>query len=298
MSNLLLKKLLFLFFTAFLLGVSGWAHSALYTTVTGYYKTMVNNYMYYYWVNGTYVWGPEGSPGDVICQRAGGCTVGICMWDLKGRPVTNNPFDSYTCSGYGESSTKNSSITIPNGATVSDAQIKWAAEKGSSGGFRIYAGIFYNSQPFSIAGNACMGLLVWPSVNQMADSGGKLISGQACGILPPNDLQCTTSGKVDIDYGTLEASKLNGATATTTFSLTCDRDATATIKLNDSVIDLGRNGDLTAAISIGGKDLATGSDVAVTNGTVTTTITSTLKAKGTPAAGPFEGSSVLIISYQ
>lgn len=116
--------------------------------------------------------------------------------------------------------------------------------------------------------------------------------------MPPPDLVCTTSGKVTIDYGTLDSSKLNGATASTTLSITCNQAATATIQLNDSVIDLGRKGDLTAAISIGGKDLATGSDIAVKDGTVTATITSTLKAKGTPAAGAFEGSGVLIIGYQ
>ncbi|MDW5500715.1 hypothetical protein R6Y99_13060 [Pseudomonas lundensis] len=122
--------------------------------------------------------------------------------------------------------------------------------------------------------------------------------GTGCGLVPPANLTCTTSGKVTIDYGSLEASKLNGATANTTFSFTCNQAATATIKLNGSVIDLGRNGDLTAVISIGGKDLATGSDLAVKDGTVTATITSTLKAKGTPAVGPFEGSGVLIIGYQ
>ncbi|WP_261420805.1 hypothetical protein [Serratia quinivorans] len=110
-------------------------------------------------------------------------------------------------------------------------------------------------------------------------------------------MSCTTSGKVTIDYGTLDGSKLNGATASTNLSFTCNQAATATIKLNDSVIDLGRKGDLTAAISINGKDLASGSDVAVKSGTVTTTITSTLKVKGTPAAGAFEGSGVLIIGY-
>ncbi|CAI1984046.1 Uncharacterised protein [Serratia quinivorans] len=130
-----------------------------------------------------------------------------------------------------------------------------------------------------------------------AQRGSLFPGGASCGAVPPADLTCNTSGKVTIDYGTLDGSKLNGATASTNLSFTCNQAATATIKLNDSVIDLGRKGDLTAAISINGKDLASGSDVAVKSGTVTTTITSTLKAKGTPAAGAFEGSGVLIIGY-
>jgi hypothetical protein len=130
-----------------------------------------------------------------------------------------------------------------------------------------------------------------------AGRGAVFPGGSSCGQIPPLNLACTTSGKVTIDYGTLSSGQLNGATASTNLSFICNQAATASIKLNNSVIDLGRNGDLTAAISIGGKDLASGSDVAVTNGTVTTTITSTLKAKGTPAAGAFEGSGVLIIGY-
>ncbi|CAI0788847.1 Uncharacterised protein [Serratia quinivorans] len=286
------RKLATLFSAAFLLAVSGSAYSGAYLTTSSYESVTID--AIHYWAYGSYQWSSEES-NSVICHRVGGCTVGICLWDL--RPKIPSTGRSLTCTDYAEASVRDYTIVVPDGATVADVQAQWVAEKGASGNFRVYLGWFYPGK-FEPAGNSCMGFLLWPLVGGVGSPNASLIAGQSCGILPPADLKCTTSGKVEIDYGTLEASKLNGATATTTFSLTCDRDATATIKLNDSVIDLGRKGDLTAAISIGGKDLATGSDVAVKNGTVTTTITSTLKAKGTPAVGPFEGSGVLIISYQ
>ncbi|CAI0957848.1 Uncharacterised protein [Serratia quinivorans] len=182
-------------------------------------------------------------------------------------------------------------ITIPSGTTANGAQKLWAAKYGTSGSWQLgpWSQPTYNTN--------CVGIAVW-NTQVTGIPIGTIFPGSSCGLIPPLNLACDTSGKVTIDYGTLSSGQLNGATASTTLSFTCNQAATATIKLNSSVIDLGRKGDLTAAISIGGKDLATGSNVAVKNGTVTTTITSTLKAKGTPAAGPFEGSGVLIISYQ
>jgi hypothetical protein len=181
--------------------------------------------------------------------------------------------------------------TIRSGMTATQAQQVWVSKHGTSGSWRV--------GPSGLAGaydQNCVGFVV---ENNTGIFGGAIpIIGTNCGKVPPLDLVCTTSGKVIIDYGTLSSGQLNGATASTTLTFACNQAATATIKLNGSDIDLGRKGDLTAAISIDGKDLATGSDVAVKNGTVTTTITSTLKAKGTPAVGPFEGSGVLIVSYQ
>lgn len=183
-------------------------------------------------------------------------------------------------------------VTLPRGTTASEAQKLWAAKYGTSGTWQL------GPRGYPVFGSDCSAFIIWNGVMTPLGNSATVFPGTGCGLVPPANLTCTTSGKVTIDYGSLEASKLNGATANTTFSFTCNQAATATIKLNGSVIDLGRNGELTAAISIGGKDLATGSDITVKNGSVTTTITSTLKAKGTPAAGPFEGSGVLIIGYQ
>jgi hypothetical protein len=182
-------------------------------------------------------------------------------------------------------------VKLPNGTTESQAQKLWAAKYGTSGTWELGPW----SQP--AFNSSCVGIAVW-NINAVISIQGVRFPGSSCGVVPPLNLACDTSGKVTIDYGTLSSGQLNGATASTTLTFACNQAATATITLNDSVIDLGRKGDLTAAISIGGKDLASGSDVAVKNGTVTTTITSTLKAKGTPAAGAFEGSGVLIIGYQ
>lgn len=224
-------------------------------------------------------WEWKEQSGNVpICHSSTrrGCTIAICI----------KQYDWY-CNSYKEQYI-NKYIYVPNGTTAAQAQAVWAAKYGTSGSWSV------NNWATAISISTCFGMAIWPSENYALSD---FIVGSSCATPPPVDLSCTTSGKVTIDYGTLDGSKLNGATASTNLSFTCNQAATAAIKLNDSVIDLGRKGDLTAAISINGKDLASGSDVAVKSGTVTTTITSTLKAKGTPAAGAFEGSGVLIIGY-
>ncbi|MFS7161958.1 hypothetical protein AB6825_22490 [Serratia proteamaculans] len=230
-------------------------------------------------------WDWKEQSGDVsICNstKRGGCVVALCTRHVWYQCLSTD--GGMTISGM--------AITVPNGTTAAQAQVAWAAKYGTSGYWSIR-----NWQMSAMVDlrEYCIGITIYPRSNSDLS---EFIPGSNCAEPPPPDLSCITSGKVTIDYGTLDGSKLNGATASTNLSFTCNQAATATIKLNDNVIDLGRKGDLTAAISIGGKDLAIGSDVAVKSGTVTTTITSTLKAKGTPAAGAFEGSGVLIIGYQ
>lgn len=225
-------------------------------------------------------WEWKEQSGDIaICHSTSGlgCVVAICIKKYQ-----------WFCDMHKDTNI-NKYIYIRNGSTAAQAQAAWAAKYGTSGTWIV------NGWGTGISISTCFGMVTWPSENYRLSD---FIAGSSCATPPPVNLTCTTSGKVTIDYGTLDGSKLNGATASSNLSITCNQAATATVKMNDSVIDLGRKGDLTAAISIGGKDLATGSDVAVKNGTVTTTITSTLKAKGTPAAGAFEGSGVLIIGYQ
>lgn len=229
-------------------------------------------------------WDWKEQSGDVsICNstKRGGCVITLCTKHAWYQCISTD--NGITISGM--------TVTVPNGTTAAQAQVAWAAKYGTSGYWSIRdwrLSALINLKEY------CIGITIYPRSNPDLS---EFIPGSSCAEPPPPNLSCTTSGKVTIDYGTLDGSKLNGATASTTLSFTCNQAATANIKLNDSVIDLGRSGDLTAAISIGGKDLATGSNVAVKNGTVTTTITSTLKAKGTPAAGAFEGSGVLIIGY-
>ncbi|MFS7188711.1 hypothetical protein AB6848_24915 [Serratia proteamaculans] len=228
-------------------------------------------------------WEWSSQVGDAsLCSQRGGCSMSLCLF----RTMSMTPI-STKCVG----NTAILNVNLPRGTTESQAQKLWVAKYGTSGTWYI--------GPWSLPAwnTECIGLAVW-NINTSFGVQGIIFPGSSCGKAPPLNLACDTSGKVTIDYGTLSSGQLNGATASTNLSFTCNQAATATIKLNDSVIDLGRKGDLTAAISIGGKDLASGSDVAVTNGTVTTTITSTLKAKGTPVAGAFEGSGVLIIGYQ
>ncbi|WP_413502409.1 hypothetical protein [Serratia proteamaculans] len=216
-------------------------------------------------------WEWKEQTGDVsICNIPTGCFLKLTDYPQRLGPRIK---------GYGM-------LNIGFGSTATQAQAKWASFYGTSGSWSVQTTMGFT--PIT----TCFGMVI------MSGPQLEFIPGSSCASPPPVNLSCTTSGKVTIDYGTLDGSKLNGTTASTTLSITCNQAATATIKLNDSVIDLGRKGDLTAAISIGGKDLASGSDVAVKSGTVTTTITSTLKAKGTPAAGAFEGSGVLIIGYQ
>lgn len=224
-------------------------------------------------------WEWKEQSGDIaICHSTTrqGCVVAICIKSYL-----------WYCDSYKDAYI-NKYIYIRNGTTAAQAQAAWAAKYGTSGSWSV------SNWDTAVSISTCFGIVTWPTNNYSLSD---FIAGSSCAVPPPVNLTCTTSGKVTIDYGTLDGSKLNGVTASTNLSITCNQSATATVKMNDSVIDLGRKGDLTAAISINGKDLASGSDVAVTNGTVTTTITSTLKAKGTPAAGAFEGSGVLIIGY-
>lgn len=276
------------------LGVS-LANAASYVSVDRYWQTTggsgstAGGFTDGNW-SGRWEWSSQ--TGDVsICSTSGrgGCLVVLCLVRFKDRGTSSN---SLYCGANNKPQLLN--IMIPNGTTAVQAQQIWAGKYGTSGSWQTgpWAAFTMNS-------SSCFAMILWPDGGGFSSQFGNIFpGGSSCGQIPPPNLACTTSGKVTIDYGTLSSGQLNGATASTTLSFTCNQAATATIKLNDSVIDLGRKGDLTAAISIGGKDLASGSDVAVKSGTVTTTITSTLKAKGTPAAGAFEGSGVLIIGYQ
>ncbi|CAI2468221.1 hypothetical protein AB6864_21440 [Serratia proteamaculans] len=275
---------------AFLLGglclvtllVSGFgvlpANAAAYVSVDRSWRTPSGYPSFMNW-NGTGQWEWPSENGNVSVCSLRKCRVLICVRRID--PSKRIPLTLCDVK----------TATILSGMTATQAQQEWVSKHGTSGSWQ--------AGPSGLAGaydQNCVGFVI---ENDIGIFGGAIpIIGASCGKVPPPDLVCTTSGKVTIDYGTLDSSKLNGATASTTLSITCNQAATATIQLNDSVIDLGRKGDLTAAISIGGKDLATGSDIAVKDGTVTATITSTLKAKGTPAAGAFEGSGVLIIGYQ
>nr|WP_315293286.1 hypothetical protein [Serratia proteamaculans] len=226
-------------------------------------------------------WEWSSQSGDTpICNQK--CTIALC------KRTGSVGGDMISCGFGGTQLFSVKYIAAPAGTTGSQAQQLWAKKYGTSGTWLI------NGWVGQVSTADCFGIVIFQGAGDLSE----VFPGSHCGKIPPRDLACDTSGKVTLDYGTLEAGKLNDATTNTTLSFTCNQAATATMKLNANVIDLGRKGDLTAAISIAGKDLAAGSDIAVTNGTVTTTITSTLKAKGIPAAGPFEGSGVLIISYQ
>jgi hypothetical protein len=254
------------------------ANAAAYVSVDRSWRTPSNYPNYMNW-NGTGQWEWTSENGNVSICSLRICRVYICVRRIdpsKGVPLTLCDVKT---------------ATIRSGMTATQAQQEWVSKHGTSGSWR--AGPSGLASAFD---QNCVGFVVENTAGIFG--GATPIIGTSCGKVPPPDLVCTTSGKVTIDYGTLSSGQLNGATASTTLTFACNQAATATITLNDSVIDLGRKGDLTSAISIGGKDLASGSDVAVKNGTVTTTITSTLKAKGTPAAGAFEGSGVLIIGYQ
>lgn len=255
------------------------ANAASYVTADRVWQSPIT----YWYLNGRWDWSSENTDTTVCNLRV--CRVYICNFIGYGAPG-----QGFSARGICDN---RQILTVRRGATAIQTQQEWASKYGTSGTWE--AGPI--GLPATVPLSGCVGFAISVGGSIFGDEVLPITS-NSCGKVPPPNLNCTTSGKITIDYGTLDGSKLNGATASTTLSFTCNQAATATIKLNDSVIDLGRKGDLTAAISIGGKDLATGSDVAVKSGTVTTTITSTLKAKGTPAAGAFEGSGVLIIGYQ
>lgn len=232
----------------------------------------------------------------VICSNSSGCLVAFCY--LSFRYICQNAWTNQA--GWGYILPK---VIMPFNGTERDAQIAWESKVGTGQFSTYFTQVIAGESLISQYKKVCFLMMLAQTSTMQANTGALDSavpfpgSGGNCAYVPPFQLVCTTSGKVDINYGTLDGSKLNGATASTTLSFSCNQAATAEIKLDRTTLDLGRKGDLTAAISIGGKDLASGSDVAVKNGTVTTTITSTLKAKGTPTAGPFEGSGVLIIGY-
>ncbi|TFZ52362.1 hypothetical protein E5C26_06480 [Serratia proteamaculans] len=242
---------------------------------------------------------------EVICHNSRGCAVLLCypLLGAGGFTYCLNylPIDT----SYGRTLPM---VVIPNNGTERDAQVAWDNKIGNfstmfTGPSQATPTMQHVTKWYK---NVCVRVMISQSNVPRNDGYGvkpdptPMRGGNAaCAYIPPYDLTCTTNGKVEIDYGTLDGNKLNGSVASTNLSFTCNQDATAIIRLDRNSLDLGRKGDLTAEISIDGKNLGTttGSNVAVTNGTVTTTITSTLKAKGTPAAGPFEGSGVLIIGY-
>jgi len=117
-------------------------------------------------------------------------------------------------------------------------------------------------------------------------------------VLPP--VVCDLNGDTTINHKTILENAINGAQASTQLNLVCKGSASVTLKAtrtNSYGVRLRGDDSLYSEVKINGKDATNGISVqAISNLNSPINITSTLKARGAVAPGPFSGSTVITVS--
>lgn len=106
--------------------------------------------------------------------------------------------------------------------------------------------------------------------------------------------------QISIDHGALSANALNGHTATGELTVRCDGNGSAMLMAanpNPKLL-LAPDGSLFTTLTVGGKPLVQGVVVNAGPGGGKVTLTSTLGTAGSPGAGQFSGSAVVVLSMQ
>lgn len=153
-----------------------------------------------------------------------------------------------------------------------------------------YSGRVYMNNSF--LNNGCANLALWTFPERLMTLG-------SCVPLTPVPVTCDIAGNTTIDHKTLLDNALNGAQASTQLNLKCDRSASVTIRATrTNSYGVSLKGDsLYSEVRINGMDATDGINIsAIGNLDIPVNISSTLKARGAVAPGPFSGSTVITVS--
>lgn len=130
----------------------------------------------------------------------------------------------------------------------------------------------------------------------------RLLPGSMCGIAPPPIGACKImETSIEVDYGPISDSSLQGATETTTFHVNCNQNLSVNVIFagtgTDSTTSLRPNGSLKARLYLNDKLGEQGVVVNVpANAMVPVTLKSVLETSGKVESGDFSGSAALILT--
>lgn len=231
------------------------------------------------WLDGHYAWiSQEAQKNTALCNSTVGCTVTICAMGTgdNGYPITCNTGDFHA-----------PYVHVLLGATAKDMHEAFTKKNGPLGIFRFNIGSNIGS------GKACIGM-IYISKNRVGQT--YLMPGSNC-VQRYGSQECDVGIMENIQYGTLQASQLNGSRASGSINILCTLTSNVKISMSGTDVPLGTP-NLVAKLSTGGTDLANGKTIKITrNQNTKVLVDSVLQKKGPLTSGDYSGSAVITISY-
>lgn len=129
-----------------------------------------------------------------------------------------------------------------------------------------------------------------------------LFPGSVCGLAPPPVGSCKLDGDITLDYGSVTAASLNGKVISKTSSVTCSKDMAIQLWLfnpsdDSDQVPLRSDNSIVAKLTLNGDSATAGKTINVTSGVATPfTVSSEALVSGTPEAGAFSGSAILLLA--
>ncbi|NYA38244.1 hypothetical protein HZI34_07980 [Serratia fonticola] len=175
-------------------------------------------------------------------------------------------------------------INVNNSTTWDDAVDKFVAMWGASGQITS-SGLFYSGYLYEW----CMGTV--PSGNDAIENNpDTFVVPGSCSSAPHIDTVCDISGDGLINHNTLALENVDGATASSRFTVQCDAPASVMLRIPNDTIDLGHN--ISSKLTIPG-----GTGVVTIPGTQDFQLVSTLSSSN-PQPGNIAGSGIVIVEVQ
>lgn len=129
-----------------------------------------------------------------------------------------------------------------------------------------------------------------------------LFPGSVCGLAPPPVGSCKLDGDITLDYGSVSAASLNGKVISKTSSVTCSKDMAIQLWLfnpsdDSDQVPLRSDNSIVAKLTLNGDSATAGKTINVTSGVATPfTVSSEALVSGSPEAGAFSGSAILLLA--
>lgn len=129
-----------------------------------------------------------------------------------------------------------------------------------------------------------------------------LFPGSVCGLAPQPVGSCKLDGDITLDYGSVTAASLNGKVISKTSSVTCSKDMAVQLWLfnpsdDSDQVPLRSDKSIVAKLTLNGDSATAGKTINVTSGVATPfTVSSEALVSGSPEAGAFSGSAILLLA--
>ncbi|WP_447883588.1 hypothetical protein [Serratia fonticola] len=213
------------------------------------------------------------------CGSRGGSGIPYTECTQAQMPIGLYTYNSFTPPGIGAAPT----VIVNNSTTWDDAVDKFASYWGTSGtitGYTTYA-LYYLYEWCSGAG---------PYGSTAMDNPATFVVPGSCGAAPHVDTVCNISGDGLINHNTLALENVDGATASSRFTVQCNAPASVTLRIPNDTIALGNN--ISSKLTIPG-----GTGVVSIPGMQDFQLVSTLSSTN-PQPGNIAGSAVVVVEVQ